>query len=402
MKDIIFISKDALRRGALPVYGNDYWKTPNIDELASKGTVFERHYTAGGSTAMAFTAMALGKYCYETDRKLYDGKESAASGNTLFDDLYDCGYDVNIAWDDSYTSFAKTHFKCEGKHTVIHSLKGIKPSKTYHTNGEFDDLTFKDQDTERALELIENLADNLSQNRKKPIFLWLHLPHVIAGRNSYESDIDVFDRVIGIFRKKFDDDSIYISADHGHMNGNKGKFGYGYDLEETVMNIPLITPKFKGLNRVDFITTAIQMGEIFGIKEFKKRETVICETAYYLQPWRKVAIVHDNYKLIYDKKRKKYSLYDLKWDKAEELNLYYPEYYDVDRQYWHSANQRFYYPYWDEAFKEKEFLNEYISMIWKNGTFIEEFQQKLLRKAKLIVSRMLSEKKKKNIVNIGK
>jgi len=33
---IIFISKDALRKGALSFYGNKYWKTKNIDELAKK------------------------------------------------------------------------------------------------------------------------------------------------------------------------------------------------------------------------------------------------------------------------------------------------------------------------------------------------------------------------------
>ena len=109
MNSIIFITKDALRCGALPVYGNNYWKTPNIDELADKGTVFKRHYTAGASTAMAFTSMALGKYCYETDRKLYDGSESGSNGDTLFDLLYEKGYDVHIAWDNSYSTFAKTH-----------------------------------------------------------------------------------------------------------------------------------------------------------------------------------------------------------------------------------------------------------------------------------------------------
>ena len=38
---IIFISKDALRKGALSFYGNKYWNTKNIDELAHKGTVYE-------------------------------------------------------------------------------------------------------------------------------------------------------------------------------------------------------------------------------------------------------------------------------------------------------------------------------------------------------------------------
>ena len=144
------------------------------------------------------------------------------------------------------------------------------------------------------------------------------------------------------------------------------------------------------------------MDEIFGIKEFEKREIAICETAYYVQPCRKVAIVHDNYKLIYDKKSKRYSLYDLKWDKEEEKNLYYPEYYDMDRQYWHSANQRFYYPYWEQALKEKDYLTDIMNKLWKNGTFFEELYQQVLHKAKLVVSRFLKYKKKKTIVNIGK
>ena len=67
---IIFITKDALRKGALSLYGNKCWHTKNIDELAFKGTIWDNYYTAGGSTAMA-----TGKYLFETGRKLYDGNE---------------------------------------------------------------------------------------------------------------------------------------------------------------------------------------------------------------------------------------------------------------------------------------------------------------------------------------
>lgn len=401
MKNIIFLTKDALRCEALPVYGNEYWKTPNIDELAEKGTVFKRHYTAGGSTAMAFTAMSLGKYCYETDRKLYDGNESGGDGNTLFDKFWNLGYEVHIAWDKSYTNFAKSHFKCEGKNTIVHSLDTIIPNHSPHVTGEFDDLTFKDEETEKAVIIIENLAKELSEV-KKPLFCWLHMPHVVSGRNSYDSDIDIFDKVVGIFRKYFEDDSIYVSADHGQMNGHKNKFSYGYNVEEQVMRIPLITPKWNGMDEVTFPTTNIQLSEIFGIEPFKKKEFAICETAYYVQPCRKMAIVHNDYKLVYCKEEKKYYLYDLKWDKDEELNLYYPEFYDTDRHTWYSLNQRFYYPNWKQANEEKKILKEKMDSIWKNGTFKEELTQLLLYKAKLMVSKMMQKKKLKNIVNIGK
>ena len=401
MKNIVFISKDALRKGALPMYGNTDWKTPNIDALAQKGTVFHRHYTAGASTAMAFTSMAIQKYCYETGRKLYDGKEASENGNTIFDVLHERGYDVHIAWDDSYTSFAETHFRCEGLHTTVHSLNRIIPQHEPHVTGQFDDLTFKDDETQKGLQLIEELFASLDHG-EKPLFLWLHLPHVFSGRNAYDSDIDVFDTIIGIARAHFDDDCIYVSADHGQMNGHKGKYSYGFDVEEAAINIPLITPKFNGMDRVDFPTTTTQMLELFGVESFEKRDYVLCETAYYVQPKRKVAIVHGNFKLCYDKHSRQFELYDLDYDPAEEHNLFYPEFYDTDRKCWYSLNQRFYYPGWQTAMEEKEYLQNIFRELWQTGTFFEELQQKVLFQLKLIYSRLRQSKAKNRIVNIGK
>lgn len=34
--NLILITKDALHKKYLPTYGNSYWNTPNIDELAKK------------------------------------------------------------------------------------------------------------------------------------------------------------------------------------------------------------------------------------------------------------------------------------------------------------------------------------------------------------------------------
>jgi arylsulfatase A-like enzyme len=400
-RNIIFISKDALRCEALPVYGNTFWKTPNIDELASKGTLFMRHYTAAASTAMAFTSMAIGKYCYETNRKLYNGSEESANGNTIFDTLYASGYDVHIAWDLSYENFANTHFKCEGKHTTVHSLDSIIPHHSPHIQGEFDDLAYKDEETNWSLQLIIDLFRKLSEF-EWPVFLWLHLPHVFAGRNAYDSDIDIFDKIIGYGRTYFHDDEIFISADHGHMNGHKGKFSYGFDLEESAIRIPLITPKFCNHDTINFPTTTTQLLELFGICEFVQREIVIIETAYYVQPMRKIAIIHGKYKLVYSKEEKIFFLYDLEWDKNEDLNLYYPEFYDIDRTCWYSLNQRFYYPYWADVADEKKQLVGKFNEIWKNGNFVEELKQKVLFKMKRILSQFTIYKKAKTIINIGK
>ena len=401
MSNIIFISKDACNKHVLPVYGNRYWKTPNMDALAKKGTVFNRHYTAAASTAMAFTSMSIGKYCYETDRRDYKNEESI-NGDTLFDKLYDLGYEVHIMWDDTYTSFAETHFKCEGLHTKIHSLHAIKQQITAHTKGKIDDMTFNDSETQIALNLIKDEFLKIKQEAQRDIFIWFHLPHVMRGRQGYGSDIDVYDDVIGIAREIFGDDDIFVSADHGHMNGWKNKYHYGFDVEEEAICIPLIGPKINNTDTIDFPTSSLQMLDILHYRKVEPLEYVMCETAYYAQPKRKIAIVKDKYKYSYNKEEKREYLYDLEFDPEENHNLVYPEFYDTDRFLWYSTSQCFYYPYWEEAMRVLQEMRSIKDGMWKNGTFFEELYNKVMHRIKCLYTRFKLANPGNNIKNIGK
>lgn len=401
MSNIIFISKDACNKHVLPVYGNKFWKTPNMDALAKKGTVFNRHYTAAASTAMAFTSMSIGKYCYETDRRDYKN-EGSINGDTLFDKLYDLGYEVHIMWDDTYTSFAETHFKCEGLHTQIHSLHAIKQQITAHTKGKIDDMSFDDSETQIALDLIKKEFLEIKNKAKRDIFIWFHLPHVMRGRQGYGSDIDVYDAVIGIAREIFGDDDIFISADHGHMNGWKNKYHYGFDVEEEAICIPLIGPKVNGSTEINFPTSTLQMLDILHYRKVEPLDYVMCETAYYAQPKRKVAIVKGKYKYSYNKEEKREYLYDLDFDPEENHNLVYPEFYDTDRFLWYSTSQCFYYPYWDEAMEMLQEMRRIKDQMWKNGTLFEETYNRVMHRVKCLYTRFKLANPGNNIKNIGK
>lgn len=401
MSNIIFISKDATNKQSLPVYGNKFWKTPNMDALAAKGTVFQRHYTAGGSTAMAFTAMALGAYCYTTNRRVYKN-ENEINGNTLFDKIYDKGYECHILWDDTYTSFAETHFRCEGLHTKIHSLHQIKQKETAHVKGVFDDMTFNEEETKSALHTIREELLSIKQHADKPIFIWMHLPHVMYGRQGYSSDIDVFDDVIGIARELFGDDDIFISADHGHMNGWKDKYHYGFDVGEEVACIPLIGPKVNDLDVIDFPTSTIQMYDILYNRKVTPLEYVMTETAYYAQPKRKIALVSGKWKYCYDKETKKEYLYDLEFDKEENHNLVYPEFYDTDRFLWYSTAQCFYYPNWKEAHEKLAYFRKIKNGMWKEGAWYEELYNRFMHRVKCLYTRIKLAHPNDNIKNTGK
>lgn len=401
MKKIIFISKDALNKHSLPTYGNKYWKTPNIDELAQKGTVFHRHYTAGGSTAMAFTSMALEKYCFESPRKDYHS-ETPLNGDTIFDKLFDNGYDCHIIWDDSYTPFAKKHFLCEGVNTQIHSIVGLKQPVSNHITGQFDDISWDDDESEIAVQLVEKEFLKIQESSTRDYFIWLHLPHVLRGRQGYGSDIDLFDRIIGIARRLFGDENIFISADHGHMNGSHGQYHYGYDVGEDVICIPLITPKVNGCDTIEFPTSTLQLQEVFLERKIHPLEYVMCETTYYAQPKRKLAIVKGKYKYCFDKEGNKENLYDLDEDPNENRDLAHPEYYDSDRFLWYSTAQCFYYPYWKEAQDNLVELRKIKDSMWKNGSTLEELNNSIIFRLKCVYRRIKMKKPAKELNNIGK
>ena len=398
MKKILLISKDAVSKNYLPTYNNGFWKTPNIDALAQNGTIYNRHYTVAASTAMAFYSMVTGQYCFETKCRNY-GDERDFSGNTIFDKFKNDGFECYLIWDKTYTSFANSHLKViQGKTNII-SLD-IIPSLPPHKKGFFDDLTFDDNASESALLQIKNTFEELSK-KKENAFIWIHLPHVLAGRNSYCSDIDLFDVVVGYGRSLFGDNSIFVSADHGNMDGKNGKFSYGFDVDEPAICIPLIGPRVSNLKTIDFPTSNLYLYDILN-GSVNKEEFVICDTAYYCQPKRKIAIIKGNYKLVYTKEKKRFQLFDLVWDPNEKYNLFYPEFYDPDRLSWFSLNQRFFYPHWDEAFKAKADLINKFNSVWRKGGFFIETKNRLVFLLKILYLKLTKNKRAKSFKNVPK
>ena len=59
--DIIFVTLDTVRADHTSVYGYGKATTPNLDELAKKGVVFEHAYATGGDTQRALTPLVSGR-----------------------------------------------------------------------------------------------------------------------------------------------------------------------------------------------------------------------------------------------------------------------------------------------------------------------------------------------------
>ncbi len=387
MEHKVIISKDILIPDYLPVYGNRYWKTPNIDELAQKGTIFKHHYTCAPSTAMAFSGMFIGKYPFQLDRRDYS-EVREYSEDTLFDKMYALGYSCHLMWSSNYIVMAERFSKCFGKHTVHHEGKKLNQSVGVHMpqNASANEI-MPDLETER--ETIEYIKKEIeSIDNTSPVFLWIHLPHVLLGRSGYGQDIDLLDEIVGIVRKRFGD-WIIITADHGNMNGAKGKTTYGFDVYEQAIHIPMITPRLENKETIDYPTSNIMLSDIVLNGVIPQHKFIISDSQYYAQPFRKIAIIRGRFKYIYNKLTKVEELYDLSYDPLEQVNLLVSTLHDTDRDRDVNVKQVYFYPYWDEALENHEIIKEYFNSIWRTAGSVEELKNLYIRKLKNLKSKFI-------------
>jgi len=192
---IVLVTKDALKCSLLPVYGNKYWKTPNIDKLAEKGTVFRNHYTNAPSTSMAVVCMFSGMNAHELERRYYTEVEKFTQTDTIFEILERKGYSTHVFWTEGDCKATYPYTKCYSDNTVFHTIpcdsEGIK----------------------RELLKVQNESKQ---------FLWIHLPAYMNGKKYYGSDIEDFDDIVGFIKDTFGDEQLYLSSDHGYLELKKG------------------------------------------------------------------------------------------------------------------------------------------------------------------------------------
>ena len=376
MKKMIFLlSKDAMSIENLPLYGNKYWKTPNIDALAQKGTVFYNHHTSAASTSMVFSSMLTGKYPHEfTNRKRYV-HVPVNEHRSIFDELQEQGYDCHIIWSSDYMTGAWPYVREFGDETKtkIHVVEMHQTAGLHREEGK--ELVRSDKVAEETCQKVIEELESISKTEKQ--FIWLHLPHVLKGRISYGDDIDLTDMLLGFVRQRYGDENIYFTADHGHMNFHKNIMAYGFHVYELTCRVPLIIPRINGLTRVDELTSHIDLKTLLLENRIVKRNFVFVDTQYYTQPYRKLAVISNQFKYIYNKKENTEELYDLKWDPEERFNLLEIDRYDDDKNLVRNTRELYFYPYWGDAERAYEMLKAEKDKIWRIGTPLEEFLCKL-------------------------
>lgn len=380
---ILLITKDAFCKEYLPIYGNQYWKgrTPNLDALAAKGTVFHHYYAAAPSTVMSFRSMMSGKFAHETPYRNYSPMDIPDEATDFFVEAASLGYQCHIIWDEAWVKMVLRYGNCFGEDTVIHNIAELRQGVGAHYNHQ-KPLERNDERARDAISRLESVVNSIMKFGAK-LIIWIHLPHVINGRIGYGDDMDVFDDCIGMLRNYFSDNNIFISADHGNMNGFHNKYCYGFDVYRTAIEIPLITPRIQGMAVCDDYISNVDIKNLMLYRQYPHRKFLFSDSAYYIQPHRKLAIIHDEFLYIYNKQDKKEELYDLKYGSDfEKGNMIADRFYDVDRQLWTMKQELFFSPRWDEVEEYRILFRKKRSEIWRVGTPMQEMKERILSYAK--------------------
>lgn len=381
-ESILLLTKDAVPLSYLPCYGNKYWegKTPNMDELVNKGTLFTNAFTAAPSSAMSYLTMFTRKYPYQQEMQKYVPVMKPYEGTTLFDDAFDMGFDCHVVWDEKWIKLAQRFSECYGKNTTMHPLEGLRQGVGPSYRRE-KPLEKNDELAQHTFEMFQQEIKKICEDDKK-VFLWCHLPHVLNGRISYCDDIDLFDKYLGFLRKFFDDSNIFVSSDHGNMNGMRGKIRYGFDVYDPAIRIPLIAPRIEDKAIYEEQFCNIDFFELLFEHRAVKRDVIYSDCAYYAQPHRKLAVIKGKYRYIYNKLDNTEELYDVNWDPHQDFNLMTDYCYDIDRKVEAFSRELYFYPEWDKLPAIRKQLREEKNCIWREQTNTEKIMSSITEFAK--------------------
>jgi hypothetical protein len=398
MSNLIFITKDVLRNDYLKVYNhNSYFNTPNISKLASVGTVFKRFYSSAPTTNLAVISMFTGKPIYKHGIKSIKNIVDYNFDQTLFSYLENNGVKTFTLWSKEFEKLTKGNTNVFHENTEVHYSPNygveIAPQKFAFSERNNKDNLSKNNLLEYFFEYIKNIEKNGSS----PWFLWCHCPHVIPPGKSYGSDIDYFDEFVGRIMENINT-QIIISADHGHQNCEKGRIAYGYDVYEPSIHIPLITPNYFNAPTIDFPVDQSQLFNIISKQQLEKKDFIYSDTRFYKQNDRKLSIIRNNHKYIFNKSDASEELYDLIFDKNENVNLLIDNYPDLERGVSYPLNEVYFYPYWQEAEKNYYLLKSEKERIWRAGnifdSIIEKFKTIRRNLKKKGLSWLISKKRK--------
>ncbi|MCD4652317.1 sulfatase [bacterium] len=230
--NVVFLTIEALRSDHLSCYGYEYPTTPNIDQLAKSGVLFEANYTQGGDSIFSLNSILSGVLPWN-----YRDHQDQMLGTILQEHGISTGY---VGYDYVLKGGA---FREEFTEEIL--LEGNRREVWGQTTSR--------QMVGKIIELIDRFSD-------QQFFIYSHLldPHADYVRNSetdkfegslhqaYDAEIAFTDMHIGglinyLAQTNLLEKTVFIiTADHGEEFKEHGHLWHGRFLYDESVRTPLI------------------------------------------------------------------------------------------------------------------------------------------------------------------
>jgi len=230
--NVVFLTIEATRADHVSCYGYEYPTTPNLDNLASSGVMFERNYTQGGDSIFSLNSILSGVLPWH-----YRDRKDPMLGTILQQHGIATGY---IGYD---------YVLKGGAFLDGFEYKKLLPGKRNDVWGK----TTSKQLVDEIILMIQSLSE-------QQFFVYSHLldPHADYVKNSetdkfsgskhqaYDAEIAYTDLNIGRLIKFLEESDlikntvIIITADHGEEFKEHGHLWHGRFLYDESIHTPLI------------------------------------------------------------------------------------------------------------------------------------------------------------------
>ena len=244
--NVIFITVDTLRSDHLGCYGYGGVKTPNIDGLAERGTMFKNAISQVPLTLPSHCSLFTSTYPQFNAVRDNGRDRLEQSAVTLAERMQENGY-ATAAFVGAF---------------VLDSKFGLDQGfDTYgdHMPRKYGADIIEHMAAERTADKVTDAAVRWLRDKKaSKNFLWVHYfdPHAVYNPpepyseiykdNLYDGEIAFTDEHIGVLlaavkELKLDEEPLIIfAADHGEGLGEHGEFGHSVFVYDTTVKVPLI------------------------------------------------------------------------------------------------------------------------------------------------------------------
>lgn len=253
--NVLLITMDTTRADALGCYGQTIETTPNIDRLATEGTLFEQAVTSAPSTLPSHASILTGKQPYAHGTRSNFGYVLSDANVTLAELLRDRGYRTaaeiaapvigrRTKIDQGFEHFRDLD-SFDVRRKVASFSGGPGPDQVELPEREGGDIT------RRGLEFLR-------ANRRQTFFLWLHYfdahqvyrPPTSFYRlrpdSPYHAEVMYVDYNVGQIASELirlglrARTLLVLTGDHGEGLGEHGEASHSFFVYDTTMRVPLI------------------------------------------------------------------------------------------------------------------------------------------------------------------